>query len=344
MSREPATALPATSDRSWRQAVAPYERPSHRRALWQVANSFIPYLALWGLMLVSLSVSYWLVLPLAALAAGFLVRIFIIGHDCGHGSFFRSRRANEILGQICFTMAFTPYASWRYQHSVHHASSGDLDRRDMGDVWTLTAKEYVSASRGKRLGYRLYRNPLVLFVLGPIFQFFIASRFWRKDATRRERASILRTNVLLAGIVAVAWLTIGLKAYVLIQLPVMAIAGSAGMWLFYVQHQFEGVYWERHEQWDYVSQALEGSSYYNLPGVLRWFSGNIGYHHVHHLSPRIPNYRLKACHEEQALFRQARVLTLRTSLQSLTHRLWDEERRELIGFGGLARGPHPIVP
>jgi omega-6 fatty acid desaturase (delta-12 desaturase) len=290
-------------------------------------------------MYASLSISFWLVLPLAPLAAGFLVRIFIIGHDCGHGSFLRSRRANDLLGEIAFALAFTPYGSWRYQHSVHHASAGDLDRRDLGDVWTLTAREYVNASWRKRLGYRLYRNPPVLFLLGPLFQFFIASRFPRKRATRRERAGIIRTNIILAAVLGVASVTIGIKEYLMVQMPIMVFAGTAGMWLFYVQHQFEGVYWERHERWDYVRQALQGSSYYRLPGVLRWFSGNIGFHHVHHLSPRIPNYLLRRCHEEQELFREVTHLTPVAALRSLRHRLWDEDRRRLIGFGDLTPKP-----
>lgn len=318
---------------TWRQAVAPYEQPDLRRSVWQIVNSFGPYALLWWAMIASLSVSYWLTLALAALAAGFLVRIFIIAHDCGHQSFFRSRKANNALGPIASTLAFTPYGSWRYQHAVHHASAGDLDSRDLGDIWTLTVKEYRSAPFRKRVHYRSYRNPLIMFTIGPLVQFFVANRFYRRGATAAERRSIVRTNVALAAIVTLAAFTIGIKAYLLIQLPVMLFAGTFGVWLFYVQHQFEGVYWDRHDDWDYVKEALEGSSFYKLPKFLQWFSGNIGFHHVHHLSPRIPNYYLEKCHNEQSLFRAVKQITWRHSLQSLRYRLWDEDRRELVGFG-----------
>ncbi len=283
-------------------------------------------------MIESLSVSYWLTLAMAPLAAGFLIRVFIISHDCGHGAFFRSRTTSDIVGAIAAVLAFTPYGSWTYQHKVHHASSGDLDRRDVGDVWTLTVVEYGEAPWWTRAVYRFYRFPLVMFVLGPIFQFFIANRFYRSATTAIERRSVLRTNIALAAIIAAASLTIGFKAYVMVQVPIMIVAGVGGVWLFYVQHQFEGVYWERHEKWDYVAQALEGSSYYKLPKLLQWFSGNIGFHHVHHLSPRVPNYNLERCHRGQPLFRNVTQLTMRTALRSLRLRLWDEDRREMVGF------------
>jgi omega-6 fatty acid desaturase (delta-12 desaturase) len=287
-------------------------------------------------MYFTLSVSYWLTLAMAPLAAGFLVRIFIISHDCGHGSFFRSQKANNIVGPIAATMVFTPYGSWRYRHAVHHATAGNLDRRNMGDIWTLTAEEYLKAPFWKRLSYRLYRNPLILFFLGPFYYFVISNRYPSRNATQRERRSILKTNLALAAIVLLASLTIGLKAYLMIQLPIILFAGTAGAWLFYVQHQFEGVYWERTPRWNYVTQAIEGSSFYRLPKILQWFSGNIGFHHVHHLSPLIPNYFLERCHREQPLFRKAKEITLLTGLRSLKYRLWDEDRRQLIGFGELA--------
>jgi len=331
---------PRTEKTVWRPSVAPYEQPDHRRSVWQVVNSFVPYFALWGAMVWSLSVSYWLTLPLALLAAGFLVRIFIIAHDCGHGSFLRSRRASTVLGSISAAMAFTPYGSWRYQHAIHHASAGNLDGRDIGDIWTMTAREYSSASRFRRLQYRFYRNPFVLLFIGPLFQFLVANRFHRPSATRVERASIIQTNVAIAAVFVVASLTIGIKAYVLIQLPVMAFAATFGVLLFYLQHQFEGVYWEREESWDYARQALEGSSYFKLPRILQWFSGNIGFHHVHHLSPRIPNYFLEKCHNEQELFRSVKPLTPSDALTSLRFRLWDEDRRRLITFGEIEK---PLV-
>lgn len=323
--------------KTWRTAVAPYEGPDHRRSIIQVANSFLPYFGLLVAMYYSLQVSYWLTVALAIPAAGFLVRIFIIAHDCGHQSFFASRRANLIVGWIGAGLAFTPHESWRYQHAVHHATSGNLDRRDLGDVWTLTVDEYEAAPWHKKLAYRAYRNPFIMLGIGPTFQFLIANRFYRRDAVAREKRGIIAFNIALLGILILAHFTIGLGTYALIQLPVMFFAGAAGVWLFYVQHQFEDVYWERTASWDYVDQALKGSSFYKLPKLLQWFSGNIGFHHVHHLSPRIPNYNLERCHIEQRIFERVPTITLRTSWKCLQHRLWDEERRELISFDDLRR-------
>jgi omega-6 fatty acid desaturase (delta-12 desaturase) len=326
-------------DKSWRAAVKPYERPCLRRSLVQMANSFLPYFAIAVAMYFLLSVSFWITLALAPLAAGFLIRIFIISHDCGHGSFFKSRKANNIVGAIGATLTFTPHASWRYQHAIHHASGGNLDHRDVGDVWTMTVKEYLAAPRSKRIAYRIYRNPIVMFLPGSMFQFFISNRFYAASATRKEKMSVIKTNLVLLAILVASHFTIGIKAYLMIQLPIMAFAGVAGVWLFYVQHQFEGVYWEREDEWDYVTAAIEGSSFYRLPKVLQWFSGNIGFHHVHHLSPRIPNYFLEKCHFEQPIFRKVNTITLRTSFKSLSFRLWDEERRQLIGFGDIHKNP-----
>ncbi len=338
MNQRPDSKYYPTVDESWRTAVVGYERPDLRRSLWQLANSFVPYLALCCIMYFSLSVSYWLTLAMAPLAAAFLVRIFIISHDCGHGSFFRSQRGNSVVGPIAATITFSAYNDWRYRHAVHHATAGDLDKRGMGDVWTLTAKEYLRAPFWRRLSYRFYRNPLVLFVIGPLFYFLISSRFPRRNTTNLARRSVLHTNLALAAIIFLASMTIGLKAYLMIQLPIVMFAGTAGAWLFYVQHQFEGVYWECTPRWNYATQALEGSSFYKLPRILQWFSGNIGFHHVHHLSPRIPNYFLERCHHEQPLFRRTKEITLLSSFRSLRYRLWDEDRRQLIGFGDLAYG------
>jgi len=286
-------------------------------------------------MYLSLAVSIWLALPLALLAGAFLVRVFIIFHDCGHGSFFPSAKANDLLGFITGVITFTPYFHWRWEHAVHHATSGDLDRRGTGDVWTLTVQEYLEASRWKRFAYRLARNPIVLFGLAPFFLFFIKQRFPAAKAARRERHSVAWTNlgvVLLA--VGMSWI-FGLKSYLLLQLVILMVAGSAGVWLFYVQHQFEGVYWERNGEWDYSTAALKGSSFYKLPKVLQWFSGNIGFHHIHHLSPRIPNYRLEKCHRAEPLFQTVRPVTLISSLKSFTFRLWDERSGKLVGYRAL---------
>src|SRR6266404_1524614 len=324
-----------TNAATWKEIVAKYQKPSTRRALWQIVNTLGPYLLLWYLMYRSLAVSWWIGVPLAILAGAFLVRLFIIHHDCGHGSFFKSRKANDILGFITGLLAFTPYYHWRWEHALHHASSGDLDRRGTGDIWTLTVLEYLEASRWKRFAYRLARNPVVLFVIAPLYLFLIKHRLPTLKASRRARHSVYWTNLAMFGMAAgLSWF-FGLKAYLLLQLVVMMVAGSAGVWLFYVQHQFEEVYWERGREWDYTTAALQGSSFYKLPKVLQWFSGNIGYHHIHHLSPRIPNYHLEKCHRSEPLFQSVKPVTLFSSFKSFTFRLWDEQRGKLVGYRHL---------
>jgi len=319
----------------WKAIVARYQKPVIARSVWQIINTFVPLLALWVLMYFSLSISYWLTMPLVVLSAGFLVRVFIIFHDCGHGSFFKSRKANDILGCITGVLTFTPYFQWRWEHSLHHATSGDLDRRGTGDVWTLTVQEYLASSRWKKLSYRLARNPIVLFVLGPLFLFLIQQRFAWPRGGKREQLSVYGTNLALLVIAIGLSFVFGLKAYLIIQITQMLIAGAVGIWLFYVQHQFEGVYWERRDDWDYATAALEGSSFYKLPRILQWFSGNIGFHHIHHLSPRIPNYMLEKCHKAEPLFQTVKPVTLFSSFKSFTFRLWDEQRRMLVGYGHL---------
>lgn len=318
--------------RTWKEAVAAYRSPDLRRSAWQLADSVLPFLALWYVSYRFLSVSYLLTLLSAALAAGFLVRIFIIFHDCGHGSFFKSRTSNDLVGFITGILTLTPYYDWRHEHAVHHGTAGNLDRRGRGDVWTMTVDEYRQASSWRRLGYRLYRNPFVLLGLGPLWVFFIRQRFTRPGSERRERLSVHLTNLALTILLAMAVATVGFKATALVHVPIMAFAGAAGIWLFYVQHQFEGVYWERTDRHDFVAVALQGSSLYRLPRVLQWFSGNIGLHHIHHLSPRIPNYRLEKCYREQPLFQQVRPITLLSSLRSLRLRLYDEASRRMVGF------------
>jgi omega-6 fatty acid desaturase (delta-12 desaturase) len=284
----------------------------------------------------SLGVSYWLTIALAIPAAGFLTRVFIIFHDCGHGSFFRSRQANRTVGFFSGLFFFLPFHYWTNQHSVHHATAGDLDNRGSGDVHTITVREYLSLSPMKRLLYRIYRNPFTLLVLGPMFVFLVRYRFWYSSDSARRRRSAMVTNVTLLVIVLAAAFTIGLKTYVMIQAPIMLISGMLGVWLFYVQHQFEGTYWEHHKNWNHLRGALQGSSFYKLPPILQWFTGNIGFHHVHHLSPRIPNYRLQACHEAIAELKNIRPITIRESFKSLRCHLWDEESKRLISFGDVA--------
>jgi len=320
---------------AWKQIVARYQKPSNGRAIWQIVNTFVPYVGLWVLMYFTLSVSWWLTVPLAILAGGIMVRTFIIFHDCGHGSFFKSATANHILGAITGVLTFTPFYHWRWEHAIHHSSSGDLDRRGTGDVWTLTVQEYLESSRWKRFAYRLARNPVVLFVIAPLFLFLIQQRVPKLRAPTRERYSVYWTNLVLGAIAAVLIMLFGLKAYLIIQLTTLITAGAAGVWLFYVQHQFEGVYWERQDQWDYLSAAIQGSSFYKLPKVLQWFSGNIGFHHIHHLSPRIPNYHLEKCHREEPLFQAVKPVTFFASFKSLTFRLWDERKRQLVGFHAI---------
>ncbi len=320
----------------WRVAVAGFQHADTRRSVWQLVNSLGPYFALLLLMYFSLSVSYWLTLALAVPASGFLMRAFIIFHDAGHGSFFNSQRANHITGIITGIITFTPYYAWRHSHAIHHATSGDLDRRGVGDVWTMTVDEYLANPRWKRAAYRVFRFPLMTFGLGPLFMFLISHRFYDVSTTgARERHSVVWTNLALLAIVVVAALTIGLDKYILIQLPIVWIGGAVGIWMFYVQHQFEGMVWEHHEQWNYVEAALQGSSFYKLPRILQWFTGSIGFHHIHHLSPRIANYNLESCHKASPLFQAVPPVTIRSSLKSLKLRLWDERSRRLVGFSAV---------
>jgi acyl-lipid omega-6 desaturase (Delta-12 desaturase) len=322
---------------SARALISRFQQSSSWRAQWQLVNSLLPYAALWYAMHRVLAVSYWLMLPLAILAAGFLARIFIIFHDCGHGSFFKSQHANHAVGIVAGLLNLTPYRHWRWQHAVHHGTSSDLDRRGSGDIWTLTVQEYLDSSRWKRFTYRLARNPIVLFVIAPLYVFVVHHRFAAPNAPKRERRSVWLTNAGLLGIGTVLSTVMGLKSLLEIQLTVSAFAGAIGIWLFYVQHQFEGAYWARHAEWDFTAAALQGSSFYKLPKVLQWFTGNIGFHHIHHLSPRIPNYHLQRCHDAEPLFQGIKPVTLFASLQSLTYRLWDEQRERFVGYRNLAR-------
>lgn len=326
--------LPAEAS-AWKQIVARYQKSSIGRAIWQILNTLLVYVGLWYLMFLCVSVSWWLTVPLAVLAGAFLVRMFILFHDCGHGSFFQSQVANHVLGAIIGVLTFTPFYHWRWEHSIHHSSAGDLDRRGIGDIWTLTVQEYLESSRWRRFAYRLARNPFVLFVLAPLYLFLIQQRVPKFKAPLRERYSVYWTNLGIGALAAGLIWIFGLKAYVIIQLTVLMVASSVGVWLFYVQHQFEDVYWARGQEWDYPSAALKGSSFYKLPKVLQWFSGNIGFHHIHHLSPRIPNYHLEKCHKAEPLFQSVRPLTLLSSLKSFTLRLWDEKRRKLVGYRHL---------
>lgn len=326
---------PKQDTSAWKSIVQQYQEPSLWRAGWQLGDTLGPYGLLWYLMYRSLAWSHWLTFAFALLAGLFLVRIFIIFHDCGHGSFFKSRLANDIVGFVTGVLTLTPYYHWRWEHSVHHASSGDLDRRGIGDLWTMTVEEYLKSSRWRRFAYHLARNPIVLFGLAPIYLLLIHQRFSASKASSRERWSVRWMNLTILGVAIALSGIFGFTAYVLIQLTVATVGGGLGIWLFYVQHQFEDVYWEREGTWDFTAAALRGSSFYKLPGIMQWFSGNIGFHHIHHLSSRIPNYNLERCHEANPLFQEVKAITFLASLKSLPLRLWDEQRGELISFRHL---------
>ena len=324
---------------AWRETIARYQHPDLKRSLWQLANSVVPFLLLWYLMYRSLEASYWLTLALAIPAAGFMARTFIIFHDCGHGSFFKSQRANDWTGTLTGILTFTPYYHWRHNHAIHHASAGNLDRRGVGDVLTLTLEEYRALPPLKRLGYRIFRNPVVMFTVGAWGVFILAHRFYGKKSGKRERFSVQLTNLALLNIILLLSLLIGFKAFFLVEFPILVITTGLGVWLFYVQHNFETTYWERQADWDFASAGLKGSSFYKLPRVLQWFTGNIGFHHIHHLGPRVPNYYLSKCHSENTIFQQVKPLTILTSLKSLGYRMWDEENRRLVGFAALKTSP-----
>jgi len=317
---------------TWIDIISKYNKPDIRKSIWQIINSLGPYILLWVAMYYSLRVSYLLTLGLAFIATGFLTRIFIIFHDCGHGSFFRTEKANRIVGTILGSLVFTPYDYWHREHSIHHKTVGNLDKRGSGDVWTLTVEEYNKLTRWKKFVYRLYRNPIMLFGIGPFFLFVIWFRIPRKSMERSGRVSVYITNLIILLFSSVLILLMGWKAFLMIQLPIIYIATVAGVWLFYVQHQYEDVIWTRQEEWDYKTMAMEGSSFLKFPKLLQWFSGNIGFHHIHHLSPKIPNYNLERCHRENQMFKGIKPVTFISSMRTMSLRLWHEQSGKLISF------------
>jgi omega-6 fatty acid desaturase (delta-12 desaturase) len=266
-----------------------------------------------------------------------LVRLFIIYHDCGHGSFFRSQWLNDATGLFIGVLTFTPYYSWTDQHRIHHDTAGNLDKRGTGDVWTLTVEEYRASSKWVRTQYNFYRHPVTMFGIGAFWVFVIGNRFTKKYMDRKGRLGVYLTNFSLVLFAVGMSLLMGFKAFMLIQMPVIILAGIFGFWLFYVQHQFEPTYWAREKIWDYKRTALEGSSFYKLPRILQYFSGNIGYHHIHHLSPLIPNYKLSRCHRENKVFNSIKPLTFRKSFGTLRFRLWDESAGKMVGFRKMQR-------
>ncbi len=318
--------------------VEPFGRPRRSRAVMEMVETFVPYCTLSFLMALAAWAGHpWLAAALCVPAAAFLVRVFIIFHDCSHGSFFRSRRANRVVGYIAGLLTLTPFEKWQRAHAEHHATVGDLDRRGIGDVWTLTVNEYVTAPKLRRLFYRVFRNPIVLFGLGPGLEFVIHNRFTAPRDSARERLSVHFTNAGMAASLVAAHFTIGIPAFLFTQLPTLLVAGVAGMWLFYVQHQFEDAYWARRPEWEPIKAALEGSSYYKLPKVLQWITGSIGLHHIHHIQPRIPFYNLQRCQAAIPTFQSVPPLTIRRSLHALRLRLVDEARRRVVTLRELRR-------
>jgi acyl-lipid omega-6 desaturase (Delta-12 desaturase) len=327
----PQEPLPSMADIN--RMLAPYQKADTRHSILQLANTLVPYVVLWVLMVISFNYSYWLTLLLAIPASLFMVRIFIFFHDCGHNSFFPSKKWNKLVGFWLGVLVFTPGEHWWHSHAIHHATSGNLDKRGTGDVETLTQDEYLQAKWSKRFGYRFFRNPLVMFGLGPIFMFLIMHRLAVPSYGKKEDRSVLLTNIAILAVAGVISYFIGFYHYLLIQLPLIWMGGGIGIWLFYVQHQFEETYWERDPDWNYVASALLGASFYKLPSVFQWFSGNIGYHHIHHLSPRIPNYLLEKAHNNSPLIqRWARKIEWGAGWKTTRLKAWHELEKKMADF------------
>ena len=341
MSDIPRSAAPRASlppgDPGLKAAIAPFQAPSFKRSLWQFTSTFGLYLLVNAIMSALIPVSAWLALALALPASGFIVRLFIVQHDCGHGSFFRSRLGNDVLGRFCSAFTFTPYAFWRRQHANHHASFNNLDRRETSiDFYSTcgTVREYQALPPARRLLYRLLRHPVVTQIVVPPFVFLLLYRvpFDAPATWLRERRSVLATNAALAALLGVLIAIFGLRAVAIVQLPAIAIASIIGMWLFTVQHRFEESQWESQDAWSHAQASLEGSSYLKLPRVLQWFTGNIGFHHVHHLSARVPNYRLQECHEARPELHAVTTLSVWQALRAPFYALWDEDLRRMVRF------------
>ncbi|VDG89373.1 fatty acid desaturase [Sporosarcina sp. ZBG7A] len=317
--------------------VAPFAKSDLKKSIIQLVNTVPPLLILWFAAYQALSVSIWLTLAICVVASGFVVRTFIIFHDCTHGSFFKNKKANDIVGTITGVLTLFAYEKWKREHAIHHATSSNLDKRGVGDIWVMTIQEYQEASSWQRLAYRFYRNPLVMFGFGPLYLVLISSRFNRKDARKKERMNTYLINVCLVVLYTGMILLVGWKAFVIVQGATMFTAGALGIWLFYIQHTFEDSYFEEETEWDYVKAAVEGSSYYKLPKVLQWATGNIGFHHVHHLAPRVPNYNLEMAHELTPPLQQATTIDMKKSLESLRYKLYDPEHKTFVTFRGIQK-------
>lgn len=319
---------------NWKEIIRKYQAPDMPKAIGQILTSVVPYIGMMILMYFTLEISYWWTLLLAVPTAGFAVRTFIIFHDCGHQSFFgsKSKKANDILGVITGLLTFTPYHIWRRSHAKHHATVAKLDQRGKGDVWMMTVDEWNEANKWKKLIYRAYRNPLMLFTIGAWFNIIVAQRIPFPGMDPQDKRSILLTDIALLIIAVPISLLIGWKAYLLIQMPVMMIASSVGVWLFYIQHQFPGAYWARDDEWDYFTACMQGSSFYQLPEILRFFTGNIGFHHyLHHLSHLVPNYNLPILFTKHPVL-AVKPITLWDTRKLLEIRLYDEAKGSYVGF------------
>jgi acyl-lipid omega-6 desaturase (Delta-12 desaturase) len=314
-----------------KRSIATFEQADTRKSIWQITNTILPFVAFWYLAYRSLSVSFWVTFLFAIPASGFLVRTFIIFHDCCHISFFKSKKANAFVGNITGILTTFPYEQWKFEHAVHHGTNGNLDRRGTGDIWTLTVNEYFSLSSFQKMIYRFYRNPIVLFGFGPLY-IVLMYRFNRQRAGRKERWNTYATNIALISVWGgLSWL-LGWQAVLLVEAPIVYLSAMVGIWLFYIQHQFDNGYFEIAENWSYESAAMEGSSFYKLPKPLQWITGNIGFHHIHHLSPRVPNYNLQKVSESDDFFRSIPSIHFWSSLRSLRHRLWDEKEKRFVHF------------
>jgi len=339
---EKTTSIPPTKPESrtpdWRKVVARYQGSHVGRSIFQLVTTLgllvVTLVAMHRMLHVETRVTTSMIIP----AAGFIIRTFIIMHDCSHGSFLPWPKVNDAVGFVTGVLTLTPYSQWRREHALHHASSGDLDRRGNGDVTTMTVREYLALGRWSRFRYRLFRNPAVLLGLGPLHMIVLQRFRSRSKATGSMQLwNVWMTNIAIAGLIATLILAAGAQSLLIIYLPAYYLATMAGVWLFYVQHQFEDAYWESHENWDYATAAVQGSSHLRLPRVLQWFTGSIGLHHVHHLGPRIPNYRLQRAHDENPIFHGAPVMTIRQGVRALGLTLYDEQKRQLIRFKDLRR-------
>jgi omega-6 fatty acid desaturase (delta-12 desaturase) len=335
---EPGKRLDRLTAREWAQVLSRYREPNHARSVFELVITAGAFVALWTAMWFALRFGYWLALVGAVPAAGFLVRLFMIQHDCGHGAFFRYRLANDWVGRVIGVLTLTPYQAWRRSHAVHHASSGHLERRGIGDINTMTVAEYLESGRWRRFGYRLYRNPIVMLGLGPAYLFIVQHRLpIRLVADWRPWISAMATNAAIASIIVIVMWLVGVGPFLLVHVPITLLAASIGVWLFYVQHQFEETWWAKAPAWNLHDAALHGSSHYDLPAVLRWFTANIGMHHVHHLCSRIPYYRLPHVLRDHPQLRDVGRLTLVESFRCVRLALWDERSRRLISFADLRR-------